>query len=196
MADDPTPGGAGETPTPTPNPDPKPEDTTALKAALEAERKSAKDAKAEAKAATTELETLRAEKRTRDEAELSEKEKAEKRATDAEAKAAAAELRIREQATRYAIAVEGGKLNIVDIEAAYLLVTVKPDAIQYGADGTPTNAEALLKDLIKNKPYLVKPTGSGRTGVPDSPPGDDASTRTERVGKAREELAGTGRYSL
>ncbi len=45
-------------------------------------------------------------------------------------------------------------MQIVDLDAAVRLMD--RDALEIGEDGRPTNVEAVLKALIKAKPYLVK----------------------------------------
>lgn len=106
--------------------------------------------------------------------QLSETEKLTKRATDAEAKAQQAEVRVKEITTRAEIERQARKLNIADDDAAYRLLDVSK--IEYDGDGKPTNADALLKDLVKARPYLVAQQSSS-SGNPTNPPrsGGDAS---------------------
>lgn len=50
------------------------------------------------------------------------------------------------------VQIEAQRLGIVDPEVAATLISAR---LEFGDDGAPTNAEALLKDLAKSKPYLV-----------------------------------------
>ena len=166
------------------------DDAAGLKSALDAERKARREADAARKTADAELEALRKEKKDREEADLSEKERAEKRAAEAEARATALEARTKEQAGRYAVAIEGGKLNIVDPEDAYVLLRSRGAAITYDADGNPTNVAELLKGLVKDKPYLVKSEGGnggngGRPGIPETPGGDRKGLTADQIAEAR-----------
>jgi hypothetical protein len=52
---------------------------------------------------------------------------------------------------------KSAKLGIVDPDAAYRLLD--KGAIEYGDDGKPTNTEALLVAMLKERPYLAG-TGS------------------------------------
>lgn len=99
------------------------------------------------KKAKDELDALKA-------GQLSEAEKLNKRAAEAEAKAQAAEARIKEMNTRGEIERQARKLGIVDEDAAYRLLDVTK--LEFDDAGSPTNAEALLKDLVKAKPYLAQ----------------------------------------
>jgi len=113
------------------------------------------------KKAKDELDALKA-------GQLSEAEKLNKRAAEAEAKAQAAEARLRETVTRLEVERQARKLGIVDEDAAYRLLNTS--AITLDDDGKPSNIEALLKDLVKAKPYLVQaasssPTNPARTGA-------------------------------
>jgi hypothetical protein len=103
--------------------------------------------------------------------QLSEAEKLNKRAAEAETKAQAAEARLRETVTRLEVERQARKLGIVDEDAAYRLLNTS--AITLDDDGKPSNIEALLKDLVKAKPYLAaqpaassgSPTNPARTGA-------------------------------
>jgi len=60
------------------------------------------------------------------------------------------------QIVQYEVMLAAGKLGIVDPDAAYkLLYTSK---LEFNKEGTPANTEQLLRDLVKEKPWLV---GSG-----------------------------------
>ena len=54
---------------------------------------------------------------------------------------------------QYEVAITAAKIGIVDPDAAYRLID--HSKIEYGSDEKPSNVEALLKELVKQKPYLV-----------------------------------------
>jgi hypothetical protein len=100
--------------------------------------------------------------------QMSEAEKLKKAADEATQRAQAAEARLKETVTHMEIERQARKLHIVDEDAAYRLLDASK--IEFDANGTPTNVEALLKDLVKAKPYLVQaasssPTNPARTGA-------------------------------
>lgn len=135
-----SPGGAGGG-TPPPGPDPRDVEIEKLK---------------------REAQGLRAKVREHEDKSLGELEKAKRDAeeaararTEAEQRAAAAEAR----ATRSLVEAEAAKRSFVDPSDAHALLGEK-----LKADGS--NAGALLDQLAKDKPYLVK-TG----GLPPTPPG-------------------------
>jgi hypothetical protein len=127
------------------------------KRALDAERNARKAADDSARAAAARVAELEAELKKRDDEKLSETDKLRKQLADAEAKTTDAEKRAADTVTRSTIEREAGKLRFADPEDAWGLLDAT--LIEYGKDGKPTNARALLEDLAKRKPYLV---GSGR----------------------------------
>lgn len=60
------------------------------------------------------------------------------------------------QVAQYEVMLAAGKLGIVDPDAAFKLM--EPSKLEFNKDGKPTNVEPLLRDLVKEKPWLV---GSG-----------------------------------
>ena len=97
------------------------------------------------KAAMTETEKLKAEK-----------EEAEKKAKEINANA---ERRL----IKAEVIAQAAKLNIVDADAAYLLLDKKD--ITVGEDDTISGIKEALTELIKVKPYLVDKTGmTSKTG--------------------------------
>ena len=107
-----------------------------------------------------ELKTLVKKSKEHEDAEKSEVQKAQERVLALEKEK---EVLLASQKTRtaqYDVAVKAAKMGIVDPDAAYRLMD--QGKIEFDDAGTPTNTEALLQDLIKNKPYLV---GSGSSAV-------------------------------
>lgn len=111
---------------------------------------------------TKELEDLRKKVKEADDAKLGEQERLQKRVSELEAETTRLAEERKTLVVRTAVEREARKLNLVDEDAAYRLLDLS--AIEYGADGAPTNVETLLKELAKAKPFLVAPEG-GKGGV-------------------------------
>jgi hypothetical protein len=108
----------------------------------------------------TDAEALLKKAREREEADKSELQKARELA---ETRAKQIEELMTNQkrlATQSAIFDKANKLGIVDPDAAYRLID--QDAIEYDESGRPTNAEALLVAMLKDRPYL---TGSSSSAM-------------------------------
>lgn len=136
-------------PTPAPNPapadpapgEPKTYDEAYVKQ-LRSEAAENRKARAAAEARLKEL----------DDAKLSETEKLAQAAKEATARATAAEERVKASLGKAAVQVAAVKLQVVDPDVAYTLIQSK---LEFDADGNPTNTEALLAQLVKDKPYLL-----------------------------------------
>lgn len=101
-------------------------------------------------------------------ATLTEQERLAKHANDLQAKYDADTSALTERIVRYEVERQASKLGIVDPDAAAKLIDWS--ALEYDEDGTPTNAETLLKDLLKARPWLantqqskVTPSSGGAT---------------------------------
>lgn len=137
---------------------------------MKAARKAAED---RAKAAESELETLRT-------ANLSESEKRDKRLSDLEREQADWSRERQDLLLRSAVQQQALRLGFTHPELA--LGVLDRSAIQFEASGEPKNLETLLTDLTKAYPELVgavRPSGSADGG----PRG---STAAGRVYKASE----------
>lgn len=132
-----------------------------------------RDVEKQAKADKRELEELRRSKQEREEADLSEKDKAERRAAELKAERDSLKSLHRETVTKYEVQLAAQRLGFRDVEVASLLVTQR-NALKYDDDGTPTNVDAVLKDILRDKPYLgpaegdTAPQGQTR-GLPGTP---------------------------
>lgn len=117
-----------------------------VQAALQAARR-------EAAASRKKLDALEQAQATADAAKLSDLEKAQKRAADLEAE----NTRIRSEAqatvTNARIERHAAQLGAVDPELVTRLIN--PDEIERDAAGIPTNLDALVKQVLKARPYLV-----------------------------------------
>lgn len=60
------------------------------------------------------------------------------------------------QIAQYEVMLAAGKLGIVDPDAAFKLLDTSK--LEFNKEGKPTNTEQLLRDLVKEKPWLA---GSG-----------------------------------
>lgn len=116
------------------------------------------------KQAADELQKLR-------DAELSEVERRDKRIADleqkiqdAEAAATARELEINERLIRAEVRAAAAKLGFVNPEDAYGLADLADVTVQ--EDSTVKGIDKALKDLAKDKPYLLSGDGQGGVGTP------------------------------
>lgn len=104
-----------------------------------------------------------------EEAKLSESERLQKRLAELEREQANYQRERQERTLKYETMLAASRLGIVDPDAAYRLLDVA--SIEFAEDGTPKNLEAVLKELVKAKPYLVvqpnsgSPTNPARTGA-------------------------------
>lgn len=150
------------------------------------------------KLAAKERDEAKAKLQEQEDAKLGEQERATKRAEEAERKAAAAEERVKVLGLRSQVERAARKLNIVDEDAAYRLLDLS--SVEYNGD-EPTNVEALLKELVKAKPYLVaagsEEAGSEKVHVAATPKANGAKPTTEQViERTKEEMRRSSRYSM
>ena len=94
---------------------------------------------------------------------LSESERWQKQATDLQSKYDSDTSALTERIVRYEVERQAQRLGIIDPDAAAQLIDW--DALEYDEDGTPKNADTLLKDLLKNKPYLAGKAASTAGGA-------------------------------
>jgi len=137
-----------------------------------------------------ELDTLKAEQKKRDDAEKSEAEKLKEQIAELERKATTAEQRLTDQRNRNALERAATKAGLADPDDVRLL-----DAkdFEHDTDGNLTNADELVKALLKAKPYLAAKTNG--TGVPGTPRSNGTQTHEDRVDQARKELRASGQYA-
>jgi hypothetical protein len=89
----------------------------------------------------------------RKDAELGEVERTKKQFSDLQSQFEQYKQQTQARIVRYEIEAQASKLGIIDPEAASALLN--KSSLEFGEDGSPLNAEKLLKDLIKSKPYLA-----------------------------------------
>ena len=100
-----------------------------------------------------ELEALVQAKNAAKEAEMSELQKAQERAAQLEKQLADAAEKQKALMTQSDVTAKAAKLGIIDPDAAYRLLDTSK--LEYDEAGQPTNSEALLTGLLKDKPYLA-----------------------------------------
>lgn len=114
-------------------------------------------------------ESLLRKARERDDADKSELQKAVEKTAQLEKERESWQSKQKETAAQYDVALKAAKLGIVDPDAAWKLLD--RSALEYGADDKPTNTEALLQGLLKDKPYLA---GGGSSAMNPAKFRDDA----------------------
>lgn len=117
--------------------------------------------------------------RETEEAAKSELQKAQERAAELEKKIEADKLERREMAVSHEIAIQSGKLGIVDGDVAYKLLD--KEAIEFDDNGKPKNIEDLLKNLVQDKPYLL---GGNKPGAFNYGKGEQTDPIVEAARKA------------
>ena len=91
-------------------------------------------------------------------AQLSEVERAQKQAAEWQQKHADTTRAMQERIIGLTIQLQASKLNIIDPDAAVKLMDWSQ--LEFDDDGTPTNADKVLADLVKTRPYLIAPAGT------------------------------------
>jgi multidrug efflux pump subunit AcrA (membrane-fusion protein) len=162
-------------------------------ATIRKQREREKATAAELKAARAEAAALKAKEQERADAERSELEKAQAKLAEREKAHDEAEAKLRRVLISQAIERAARKHNARNPEVVAKLID--QDALQFGEDGEPTNAEELVKALLKTEMYLVG-TGNGTNGVPSTPRSNGNNLTHDQVLKQdQEELRLSGRYN-
>lgn len=148
---------------------------------------------AELKVARAEAATLKAKEQQRADADKSELEKAQTRLAEREKAHAEAEAKLKRMTIGQAIERAARKHNARNPEVVARLI--EQDDLEFDDAGEPTNAEDLVKKILKDEPYLVGKT-EGSTGVPASPRSNGSPGREEKIAKLRDEMRASGNYQL
>jgi hypothetical protein len=123
-------------------------------------------------------------------AELSETERLRKQVDDLKAasvKAAQEAQRVRDEQ-----AIERAAVEQHAHKPSVIVRLIDHDAIERDADGKPSNVGQLVKELLKENPYLK---GDATTGPPGTPrPNTSEPNYADKVREAQEKLAQTGLY--
>lgn len=123
----------------------------------------------DAQSAFTRLKTI-------EEGQKTELQKAQDRVAELERSNTEQATKQKELATQYEVATVATRLGIVDPDAAYRLVDLSK--LEYGEDGKPKNVEAVLKEMIGQKPYLVG-SGTSATNAARGNPGSKTFTKSQ-----------------
>ena len=133
-------------------------DLAELQAELERTRKALADANKEAAARRKKLEAFEAQEAKRKQAEMTELEKAEARLNELEKRAEQAEAGRKQALVRAAVIAQATAQGFRDPEDA--LRYLDTSEVEITEDGKVGDVSALLKELGKQKPYLLQPQGS------------------------------------
>lgn len=133
-------------------------DPAELQAELERTRKALADANKEAAARRKKLEAFEAQEAKRKQAEMTELEKAEARLNELEKRAEQAEAGRKQALVRAAVIAQATAQGFRDPEDA--LRYLDTSEVEITEDGKVGDVSALLKELGKQKPYLLQPQGS------------------------------------
>jgi hypothetical protein len=106
-------------------------------------------------------------------AAMSESERLKAEKEEAEKKATAAVERANQRLIRSEVIAQAAELNIVDPDAAYVLMD--KTGIEVEDDDRVTGVKEALEDLVKSKPYLVGKANAKKTGDDQS---DDKSKKS------------------
>lgn len=183
-------GSGGET-----GSDGKPFDAARAQATIDTLRAEVKAGKATQK----QLDDANARLKAIDDAAKTEGEKLAAKATEAEQKLTAATAQLAEERLGRIVERTATKLGFHDPDDAFALLN--RSAVELDADGAPTNVEALLTALAKQKPHLVKaegtPAPAAARGTPVTPkPNGKVPTKDEIIATTKDELKASGRYSF
>jgi chromosome segregation ATPase len=140
--------------------------------------------------ATAALDALKAEDQRRKDAEKSEVERLRDQLAETERKREDAERQHRDALVRQAIERAAAKAGAADPEDVYALL--KPSDFDIDDDGVIKNADKLVDNLLKGKPYLV---AKGTNGVPATPRSNGTRSREGEIKEMQEELRQSGRYN-
>jgi hypothetical protein len=151
-------------------------DAQAAKSQQDYERMIA-DLRKENAAHRTKLKTFEDAQAKADADKLTETERLQKQASDLQSKYDSDTTALTERIMRYEVERLAGKLGIIDPDAAAQLIDW--DALEFNENGMPTNAETLLKDLLKAKPYLAGRQAGSMSGGATNP----SRTQTGSVGQ-------------
>lgn len=105
-----------------------------------------------------ELKGLKDAQKAAREGELSETERLTAKVQELETKNADLDRKLREQTLSATVTQHAVRLGIVDPEAAVKLLD--KDDLEVDDDGVPQNVETALKNLLREKPYLVSKTSA------------------------------------
>jgi len=133
-------------------------DPAELQAELERTRKALADANKEAASRRKRLEALEADAAERKKAEMTESERLKQQVAELEKRATEAEAGRKQALVRAAVIAQATAQGFRDPEDA--LRYLDTSEVEIAEDGKVGDVSALLKELGKQKPYLLQPQGS------------------------------------
>lgn len=142
-----------------------------------------------------ELDTLRSKQREREDADKSESEKLKEQIADLERKSTTALQKLVDTQNRSAIERAATRAGATDPEDVFRLLDAAD--FEHDEEGNLTNAETLVKELLRKKAYLVKAEPAAATrGVPSTPRanGTPQQAREEEVKNLSDEYRSSGKY--
>lgn len=101
----------------------------------------------------TRLKELETQQQTEADAKLSENDKLQKRLKELELASESQTRALRERTTEYEVKLAAARMGIVDPEAAWKLLDTS--SLEFDAAGKPLNLETALKELTKNRQWLI-----------------------------------------
>jgi hypothetical protein len=155
---------------------------------IEKQREEAKTLRAQLK----ELDALKAKDAQREREKLSETERLAAEKADLEKKLAQRDAAMRELRTEQVI--ERAAIALGARKPAIVARLIDRTELKYDDVGNPTNAEDLVKVLLKAEPYLAGRT-EDTNGVPPTPRGSGPVSHGDRVKENIAKLAATGDYN-
>lgn len=128
---------------------------------------------------------LQAELRTLQDKDKPEEERNKARNAELESGIKDRDGTIRDLRIELAMTTAGAKLGIIDPGLAVMLMK-QDNLLEFDADGKPTNVDAALKAILKDRPFLLKqPTGTPNPGPGGKPPTGDTDMNSRIRGAAR-----------
>lgn len=100
-----------------------------------------------------------------EEAQMSESERLQARLSELERQYTEAQRSLQESTLRYEVMLAAGRLGVVDADAAWRLLDAS--SIEFDDDGRPTNVVDVLRELVRQRPYLA--AGTAVTGAVTNP---------------------------
>lgn len=137
-----------------------------------------------------ELETLRTKVKEHDDAQKSEAEKLAARVKELEDSITEKDRSLTEERNHQAIERAATKAGTVDAEDVFRLLD--PKEFELDDKGQLTNADDLVKALLKAKPYLAARVGAN--GVPATPRSNGTQSHEDRVKENLGKLKASGLY--
>jgi myosin heavy subunit len=111
---------------------------------------------------------------------LTEQQKLEKRLADIQAEHSNVTRQSQERIINYEVRLQAAQMGIIDTDAAARLLDLSE--MTFDDAGLPNNVDKLLKDLVKNKPYLVgKTNGTGLSSGGATNPARSATNGPKKI---------------